>query len=215
MSWLTSRDRVVDFAQVLALISGLLARIGGEVYELQRDEIGELREAAAPGTVSSITMPHKRNPERSEHLDTLARLVRANTGVLLEAMVQNHERDGRGWKAEWIAFPEVCLFTGTALAVAIDLLSGLEVDTGRMAANLAARADAVNSEQLLAALAPDMGKHQAQARLQEAFRSGSARPASPAGLAGAGRALASAIAMTDHVVRRGRAAREAEPDRWR
>ncbi len=62
-----------------------------------------------PGAVSSITMPHKRNPERSEHLDTLARLVRANAGAMLEAMVQQHERDGRGWKTEWVALPEVCL----------------------------------------------------------------------------------------------------------
>ena len=57
------------------------------------------------GTVGSITMPHKRNPEGSEHLDTLARLVRANAGVLLEGMVGGHERDGRGWKAEWVALP--------------------------------------------------------------------------------------------------------------
>ena len=51
--------------------AGTLARIGNEVYELQRPEIGELREPARPDLVGSITMPHKRNPERSEHLDTL------------------------------------------------------------------------------------------------------------------------------------------------
>ena len=212
LSWLTSRDRVVEFAQALALVSGLLARIGGEVYELQRDEIGELREGADSTTVSSITMPHKRNPERSEHLDTLARLVRANTAVLLEAMVQQHERDGRGWKAEWIALPEVCLFTGTGLQVAIGLLSGLEVDTERMAANLSSRAEAVDSEQLLAALSPEVGKHEAQAVLQAAFRSRSALPAAPE--REAGRALASALAMTDEAARRGRAARDAEPEVW-
>jgi adenylosuccinate lyase len=62
ISWLTARDRGAEFAQLLALICGTLARIGGEVYELQRPEIGELREAAPGGTVGSITMPHKRNP---------------------------------------------------------------------------------------------------------------------------------------------------------
>jgi Adenylosuccinate lyase len=46
ISWLTARDRGAEFAQLLALICGTLARIGGEVYELQRPEIGELREAA-------------------------------------------------------------------------------------------------------------------------------------------------------------------------
>ena len=98
------------------MICGTLARIGNEVYELQRPEIGELREPTTGDTVGSITMPHKRNPEGSEHLDTLARLVRANAAVLTEGMVVGHERDGRGWKAEWVALPEVCLLTGVALA---------------------------------------------------------------------------------------------------
>ena len=115
ISWLTSRDRIAEFGGLLAMICGTLARIGNEVYELQRPEIGELREPTTGDTVGSITMPHKRNPEGSEHLDTLARLVRANAEVLTEGMVAGHERDGRGWKAEWVALPEVCLLTGVAL----------------------------------------------------------------------------------------------------
>src|SRR5262249_40235323 len=50
ISWLSSRDRAAEFAQLLALICGTLARIGGEVYELQRPEIGELAEPAGPGS---------------------------------------------------------------------------------------------------------------------------------------------------------------------
>ncbi len=44
ISWLTARDRVAEVGAVLAMVTGTLARIGGEVYELQRPEIGELRE---------------------------------------------------------------------------------------------------------------------------------------------------------------------------
>ncbi|HJV08195.1 MAG TPA: adenylosuccinate lyase family protein, partial [Acidimicrobiales bacterium] len=174
ISWLTSRDRLAEFANVLAMTCATLARIGNEVLELQRPEIGELREPTTADAVGSITMPHKRNPERSEHLDTLARLVRANAGLLLEGMVQLHERDGRGWKVEWVAFPEVCLFAGAALATTRDLLAGLEVDAGAMAANLGASAA---SEQVLAALTARLGKHEAQARMHEALRPGSDRPA--------------------------------------
>ena len=47
-----------------------------------------------------------------------------------------HERDGRGWKAEWIALPEVCLLTGVALQLARRLLSGLVVDVEAMRTNL-------------------------------------------------------------------------------
>ena len=44
ISWLTSRDRIAEFAHVLAMVCATLARIGGEIYELSRPEIGELRE---------------------------------------------------------------------------------------------------------------------------------------------------------------------------
>ena len=120
-------------------------------------------------------MPHKRNPERTEHLVTLARLVRAQAGVLLEGMVAEHERDGRAWKAEWAAFPEVCLLTGAALALAGRLLAGLEVDAEAMARNLATSRGYTASERVLAALAPAIGKHRAQALLQEAMGPGAAR----------------------------------------
>jgi adenylosuccinate lyase len=172
MSWTTSRDRVAEFGGVLALIAGTLARIGGEVYELARPEIGELAEPASPTAVGSITMPHKRNPEVSEHLDTLARLARSSAAVLLEGVVASHERDGRAWKAEWAALPEVCLLTGTALALARTLLDGLEVHPAAMAANLARHGDRLGSERVLAALARRMGKHAAQDLLQEVLADG-------------------------------------------
>jgi adenylosuccinate lyase len=165
ISWLTSRDRLVEQSLVLAMVTGTLARIGNEVMELQRTELGELREGSTAAVVGSITMPHKRNPERSEHLDTLARLSRAHAGVMLEAMVQLHERDGRGWKAEWPTFPELCLLTSTALTLAVDLVRTLEVDADRMRANLVAD-DLLLSEQVLGVHAARVGKHRAQEELQ-------------------------------------------------
>ena len=201
-SWLTARDRIAEVGQVLAMISGTLARIGGEVYELQRPELGELAEPVRPGVVGSITMPHKRNPERSEHLDTLARLVRASSGVLLEGMTGAHERDGRSWKAEWLALPEVCLLSCTATQLAVELLEGLEVDTARMAANLGQE---TRSEAALALLTPRLGKHQAQAALQAAL-AGPGLGALLTGdeLASLGPDTGSAGSMVDLVVARAR-----------
>ena len=166
ISWLTSRDRWAEQAGLLALVTGTLARIGNEVMELQRDEIAELREPTRDGVVGSITMPHKRNPERSEHLDTIARLVSAQAAVLLEGVVQIHERDGRAWKAEWLAVPEVCLLTSSALALALDLVAGLEVDAERMRANVETGRGRLSSERVLGAYAQRVGKHRAQAELQ-------------------------------------------------
>lgn len=228
ISWLTSRDRVAEFGGVLAMVCATLARIGNEVYELQRPEIAELREPTTPAAVGSITMPHKRNPERSEHLDTLSRLVRASAGVLLDGMVASHERDGRAWKAEWVAFPEVCLLTGAALQTAVTLLSGLEVDAAAMAAKVGAVGSGAGSERALAALTARLGRQEAQALLHQALQPGAERPPALAdALAGAGLfdadaldallgtpALDGARAMVDEVVARGHAARRQEADGW-
>jgi 3-carboxy-cis,cis-muconate cycloisomerase len=228
MSWLTSRDRIAEFASVLAMTCGTLARIGNEVFELQRPEIGELREPTSPASVGSITMPHKRNPERSEHLDTLARLVRANAGVLLEGMVVAHERDGRAWKAEWVALPEVCLLTGVALETSRDLLEGLEVDAQAMRANLERQGDRWASERLLAGLSTRMGKHSAQDFLQDLLAPGTdSVPEVVAAVVASGAASAeecrhwlaghpagAAAQMVDTVVRCARDARAGEPETW-
>jgi len=228
ISWLTARDRGAEFAQLLALICGTLARIGGEVYELQRPEIGELREAAPDGTVGSITMPHKRNPEASEHLDTLARLARSSAAVMSEAMVQQHERDGRGWKAEWVAWPETCLLTTAALQIAVSLTAGLTVDAGAMGRNLTRHGGYPVSERALALLTPRLGARRAQDRLQQALSDGmSAGLTAERALVSAGlfslaeaRVLAAepdtgcCPQMTDLVIARATAARAAEPREW-
>jgi adenylosuccinate lyase len=223
MSWLTARDRVAEVGGVLAMVTATLARIGAEVYELQRPEIGELREPTRAELVGSITMPHKRNPERSEHLDTLARLVRAHSGVLLEGMVGQHERDGRSWKAEWVALPEVCLLTSSALELATELLAGLEVDPTAMLANLDGY---TGSERVLSMLTPRLGHHAARAALQAALSEGRAA-GRPMGVALREAGLltdadieliapdtGAAGPMIDLVVARGRAARSEEVEPW-
>jgi adenylosuccinate lyase len=161
VTWLTARDRVAEFLTLLALVTGTLAKIGREVYQLQRPEIGELAEATRSGLVGSITMPHKRNPELSEHLGTLWRVVRGAAGLALEGVVHEHERDGAAWKAEWAYLPEACVATAAALHFGIDLVEGLEVDAERMAANVAAQGGWVQSEPVMRALTDRLGKHTA------------------------------------------------------
>jgi adenylosuccinate lyase len=232
VSWLASRDRLAEFVHLLAMVTATLARIGTEVYELQRPEIGELSEPSRADAVGSITMPHKRNPEAAEHLVTLSRLVRAQAGVVLEGMVQEHERDGRGWKAEWVAFPEACLLCGAALSLAVDLVEGLEVHVTRMRLNLETTGRYAASERLLADLAPRLGKHEAQRilqdRLQEWARRGQALAEALAEDAELRRQLPEsalpgllekpdtgfAATMADAVVARARVARSQEGDRW-
>ena len=161
ISWTVSRDVLAEWCNLLVLMSGTADRIGHEVYNLQRSEISEVGERAASGTVGSITMPHKRNPEIAEHLGTLSRLVRHNAAIVAEGLVGDHERDGRSWKAEWNAVPLVTLATGKALALLEELVVNLEVHASRMRANLAATRGFVMSEAIMLALAKKVGKQSA------------------------------------------------------
>ena len=170
--WITARDRIAEFATLLAFVTGTLSKIGNEIYELQRPELGELSEPFTAGQVGSITMPHKRNPELAEHLDTLGRVVRANAGLAIEGMTALHERDGRGWKAEWLILPESSLLTGAALGFAARLLEGLQVHADRMRVNLDAQRGYVLSEPVLRRLTARIGKHAAHDAVYRATMAG-------------------------------------------
>jgi adenylosuccinate lyase len=172
ISWTSARDRVAEFVGILALITGTLAKIGNEVYNLQRPEIGELSEAPVEGVVGSITMPQKRNPERSEHLVTLARVVRANAGLALEGLVAEHERDGAAWKAEWSLMPQACGAATVALALACELAAGLEVDERRMRENVEAQLGYVLAEPVMLALGAEVGPRRAHELVHAAARRG-------------------------------------------
>jgi adenylosuccinate lyase len=166
-SWTNSRDVFAEWCALLTLVTGTADRIGHEVVNLQRSEIGELREGFIAGTVGSITMPHKRNPEIGEHLGTLARLVRHLGAAVQEGLVHDHERDGRAWKTEWHAIPEATMLAGRAVELLAELAAGLEVDAARMRANLEASGGSVLSEAFLLALAPRVGRDAAHRLVYE------------------------------------------------
>lgn len=161
IAWLTARDRIAEFTVLVSMVTGTLAKIGNEIKQLQRYELGELREGAAPGTIGSITMPHKRNPERSEQLVTLARVTRSAAALSLEGLVHEHERDGAAWKTEWHFVPEACMATSAALELAEAILGDLEADPARMRANIAATRGYAMSESVMMGLAMRIGKQRA------------------------------------------------------
>ncbi len=172
MTWLTARDRVAEFTVLLAMITGTIAKIGNEVYNLQRPEIAELSEGEAADPVGSITMPHKRNPELSEQLGSVGRIVRAAAALALEGMVHEHERDGAAWKTEWSFLPEACLATSASLSIGAGLAEGLEPDPERMRRNVDDQRGYVMSEAVMAALAERLGKGAAHEVVYEVAMAG-------------------------------------------
>lgn len=161
IAWISTRDIHYELIHCLAMIASTFDKIGHEVYTLQRPEIGEVREGFVSHTVGSITMPHKRNPEISEHLGTLARLIRHNAACLAENLVHDHERDGRAWKAEWGLIGPTCTMAGSLLSLAQAMCVNLQIDEARMLANLQGTKGFVLSENVMLYLAEKVGKQTA------------------------------------------------------
>lgn len=161
ISWTTTRDRYAEWLNNLALIAASGDRIGQEIYNLQRPEIDEVTEGFIGGTVGSITMPQKRNPEISEHLGTLARLVRHHASWMMENLVHDHERDGRSWKGEWLIIPESTMVTDKVLVMLHLLIPNLVVKKDNMLKNLAATGGMIFSEAVMLKLSEKVGKQTA------------------------------------------------------
>ena len=167
ISWTSTRDRYAEWMNTLAMITSLGDRIGQEIVNLQRPEIGELSEGFVSGAVGSITMPQKRNPEISEHLGTLSRVVRHHAAHMAENLVHSHERDGRSWKGEWVIIPDATLATGKSLDLLKLLLKDLQVNQQRMRANIMATNGFIHAEAVMLTLAKKLGKQSAHQLVYE------------------------------------------------
>ena len=166
LSWHTARDRVAELASDFALLSMSLAKIANEIYQLQKSEIDELQEPGpASGALASSTMPHKRNPVLCQRVAALAKHVRALSGTVIESMAHEHERDPRCLWAEWLALPQICIYTGSSLHSMVQGISGLIVRPEQMLVNLHRQKDLIATEWLLFHLGKIMGKNKAMDKL--------------------------------------------------
>ena len=115
------RDRHAHFVTTLALVSATLEKIATEIRGLQRTEIREVEEPFGEGQTGSSSMPHKRNPELTERICGLSRLIRGHAVTAMENVALWGERDISHSSAERIILPDACL----ALDYIINLLTGV------------------------------------------------------------------------------------------
>ncbi len=135
-SQVISRDRYAEYIFMLANIATTLDKIGIEIRSLQRTEIGEVEESFSKKQVGSSTMPHKRNPIKSEQVCGLARIIR---GMVEPALLNNtlwDERDLTNSSAERITFPETSILCDHCLRVMTGILDHLTINTDAVSRNL-------------------------------------------------------------------------------
>ena len=149
------RDRHAEFVQTLAIVGASLEKIATEIRGLQRTEVREVQEPFGEEgyvTKGSSSMPHKRNPELSERICGLARLVRGHAMTALDDVALWHERDISHSSAERMILPDASL----AIDYMLDLMTGIVghmfVDTGRMMDNLELTRGLVFSPRVMLAL---------------------------------------------------------------
>jgi adenylosuccinate lyase len=163
------RDGIGEWVSVLAIIATVCEAVALEVRHGQRTEVRELAEAFTPGQKGSSSMPHKRNPVRSERICGLARLVRAQVVPVLEGIPLWHERDISHSSTERVALPDAAIATDYLLEQTAGLVAGLVVDAGRMRANLELTGGLIySSAVLLDLIDAGMGREHAYALVQEA-----------------------------------------------
>ncbi|HEY4035910.1 MAG TPA: adenylosuccinate lyase [Ktedonobacteraceae bacterium] len=151
-SQIVQRDRHAHFLTTLALIGSSLEKMAQEIRHLQRTELSEAFEPFGSGQQGSSAMPHKRNPELCERICGLARILRGFAVTAMENVALWHERDISHSSAERIIIPDGCTLLHYMLHIFTQVISGLQVDTERMLANLNMTGGLVFSQRILLAL---------------------------------------------------------------
>ena len=130
------RDMVADAVYLCALTSSCIEKIAKEIRNLQRTEIGEVMEPFSATQAGSSTMPHKRNPHRSERLCSIARYLRSSVSVAIENVALEHERDLTNSANERIILPSSFTLLDYSIKEISEILSRLEINADMVKRNL-------------------------------------------------------------------------------
>jgi adenylosuccinate lyase len=146
------RDRHAELLDAIALAGAGLERFATELRHLARTEVGEVREPFGAGQKGSSSMPHKRNPIKSEQVVGLARVLRGNALAALEDVALWHERDISHSSVERIILPDSTILLDHMQRRVLALVEGMVVDAERMRENLELTHGALFSQRVLLAL---------------------------------------------------------------
>jgi adenylosuccinate lyase len=163
------RDGIVEWVSALAMLATACEAVALEVRHGQRTEVAELAEPFSAGQKGSSSMPHKRNPIRSERICGLARVVRGYITPVMEGMALWHERDISHSSVERVALPDAAIATDYLVHLTAGVVRGLTVHAARMRANLDSTGGLIyTSSVLLELIRAGMSREDAYAIVQAA-----------------------------------------------
>jgi 3-carboxy-cis,cis-muconate cycloisomerase len=168
LAWHARRAAMAETGSWLAMLCGALGKMGADVANLASTEVGEVAEPYVPGRGGSSAMPHKRNPVSATVIQSAADAAAPLASTMIASMVAAHERPAGAWHAEWHALPSLFGLAAGALAEARRLAEGLEVDVGRMRANLDITRGMLFADTAAALIARVAGRGAAHALVEDA-----------------------------------------------
>lgn len=163
-----SADRVCDYVGALSLLAGTAERIALDIVFLQRTEVAEVAEAFHHGKMGSSTMAQKRNPATALMLVSMARMLRARAGLLVENMVRLDEGDSAATNVSDATLPEIAVFAVALAETLAKLAAGLTVDAEAMRRNAALSHGLIVSEAAMMKLSALIGRHRAHELVYDA-----------------------------------------------
>lgn len=144
------RDIHAEVVAYIALLASSLDKFAIEIRDLMRSEIAEVMEPfERTKQVGSSALPSKRNPELSERVSSLAKLLRGLTIPALENVPLWHERDISNSANERFLFPMSFILSEETLRLTIRVLKGLEVSPENMEHNLELSQGALLAERIV------------------------------------------------------------------
>jgi len=170
LPWHAHRDRVVEVATTLGVLTGTLGKIARDISLMMQTEVAEVAEPLSPGRGGSSTMPHKRNPVGCAAVLSASVRVPPLVATMLSGMVQEHERALGGWQAEWDTLPLIVTLAAGALRQLAEVAAELHVDAGRMRVNLDLTQGLILGEAAMLELGGRIGRLQAHHLVERASR---------------------------------------------
>ncbi|MDY7081359.1 MAG: lyase family protein, partial [Halobacteria archaeon] len=153
----------------LSNVATTLDKIGTNVRNMQRTEIGEVEEGFGTKQVGSSTMPHKRNPIKSENVCGLARVIRGFVRTELRNNTLWEERDLTNSSSERVVFTEASVLTDHTLKYMIDVVKNLGIHDDAIRRNLGLFDGANMAEAVMMELArKGLGRQKGHERVRQA-----------------------------------------------
>jgi 3-carboxy-cis,cis-muconate cycloisomerase len=137
MPWHARRDGIAGLASALSIATGAVGKIARDVALMAQGEVAEAFEPKIAGRGGSSVMTHKRNPTGCQTALSAALRLPGLAASILAAMPQEHERGLGGWQIEGPVLADMFCVAHGAIQAMATVVEGLELDTGRMHANLA------------------------------------------------------------------------------